>query len=275
MRCFEGKLLTGKSSLPVALQNSFSLSLSLSLSLVSACGSCQERCLRTSRRSIIQHSHEAKSKEKKTNGHGSQGRGLERGCRGMHGKQCALLPRTNLHQRYIHTHTYTHTHFPVFREGSHVSTGVSNGERGAELVEAGVIMLSNVPSSNEPPLRPFRMKLNILSRRWNSSVPSSYCGVEVPTDLTAESFHLHRRMKKQKKNREDNSRRGGSIAADIIFLRGIIPNRSCRTGCWRVKITYVPGILGYRDGIETYEFFLSSVSVVRLFATRFSIGERL
>ena len=57
--------------------------------------------------------------------------------------------------------------------------------------------------------------------------------------------------------------------ADIIFPRGIIPNRCCRTGCWRVKITYVPGILGYRDGIETYEFFLSSVSVVPLFAAGF------
>ena len=89
------------------------LLVSLSLSLVSACGSCQERCLRTSRRSIIQHSHEAKSKEKKTNGHGSQGRGLERGRRGMHGKQCALLPRTNLH---TYTHTHTHTHISPFFE---------------------------------------------------------------------------------------------------------------------------------------------------------------
>lgn len=37
-----------------------------------------------------------------------------------------------------------------------------------------------------------------------------------------------------------------SCLPDVIFPRGIIPNRSCRTGCRRVKITYVPGILGYQ-----------------------------
>lgn len=53
----------------------------------------------------------------------------------------------------------------------------------------------------------------------------------------------------EKFSKRNNGREGkGGIdrgTADVIFLRGIIPNRSCRTGCKRVKITYVPGILGY------------------------------